>query len=125
MSFLKERAEKFLVIAQVSFDKGFYDMVLFNVEQYIQLYVKYFIYLKSGDYPKSHDLIKLFNYLKTIYEKKCVDDFIKENIDLLSVLQQAYISSCYMPIEYTRDQAEKVLRLVEEFKEMVQQCLTS
>ncbi|WP_338599100.1 HEPN domain-containing protein [Sulfolobus tengchongensis] len=43
MSFLKERAEKFLITAEFNFQKGFYDLVLFNVEQYIQLYIKYLL----------------------------------------------------------------------------------
>lgn len=125
MSFLKDKAEKFLVIAQVSFDRGMYDIVLFSVEQYIKLYIKYLIYLRSSDYPKTQDLIKLFNYLEELYEKKCIEDYLRENIDLISLLQQACISSRYMPIKYTKDQAERIFALVQKFKEVIDHCLTS
>ncbi|MEL9996956.1 MAG: HEPN domain-containing protein [Sulfolobales archaeon] len=54
MSFdlLKKRALSFLRDAKTDFENGDYDLVLFHVEQFVQLYSKYLMYRKIGDYPK-------------------------------------------------------------------------
>lgn len=49
--FLKRRAMGFLEDAKSDYSREYYDLVLFHVEQFIQLYSKYLLYRKIGDYP--------------------------------------------------------------------------
>ena len=51
MSFLRDEAEEFLDNAKYNLGKGFYNLVMFDIEQFIQLYSRFLIYLKLGDYP--------------------------------------------------------------------------
>ncbi|MDW7971178.1 MAG: HEPN domain-containing protein [Nitrososphaerota archaeon] len=45
-----------------------YDLVLFHIEQSLQL--KYLIYKKLGDYPKTHSIIRLIKDIIRIYNAK-------------------------------------------------------
>ncbi|WP_054837085.1 HEPN domain-containing protein [Metallosphaera hakonensis] len=77
MSFLKDRAEEFLDTAKYDLSKGYYNLTLFNVEQFIQLFSKYILYLKSGDFPKTHNVLDLLNNVVLLYGDKCnIKDFI-------------------------------------------------
>jgi len=69
MSFeiLKRRALAFLRDAKEDFNKEDYDLVMFHVEQFIQLYAKYLLYRKLGDFPKMHSIIKLLRDLARVY----------------------------------------------------------
>jgi len=54
---LRRRAEAFMRHAGEDFDRGDYDLVLFHVEQAVQLYAKYLLYRKLGDFPKTHSIV--------------------------------------------------------------------
>jgi HEPN domain-containing protein len=43
MSLLSSRAEELLEQAKFAYNRGYYDLVMFNVEQFIQLKLKSFI----------------------------------------------------------------------------------
>lgn len=57
--FLKRRALDFLACAESDFERGRYSLVLFHVEQFLQLYLKHLLYRKIGDFPKTHSIIRL------------------------------------------------------------------
>ncbi len=40
---MKKRARAFLEDAKTDYTRGYYDLVLFHVEQFLQLYLKYLI----------------------------------------------------------------------------------
>jgi len=46
--FLRRRALSFLESARADYDRGDYDLVLFHVEQFLQLYLKHLLYRKRG-----------------------------------------------------------------------------
>ncbi len=48
----RERAEGFLANAEELFSKGNYDLAAFNIEQYCQLIIKYYLLVKSGRYQE-------------------------------------------------------------------------
>lgn len=66
---LKKRARAFLDSAKADFERGDYDLVLFHVEQFLQLYLKYLLYLKLGDYPKTPSVTRLREILGRFAEK--------------------------------------------------------
>lgn len=106
--------------AEFDFEQGDYDLVLFHIEQFVQLYSKYLLYKKIEDYPKTHSIIRLLRDVSKVYESKELETFIDENLEGLYLLEEAYISSRYLPREYEREIAIKIIdlgkRILEVFK---------
>lgn len=121
---LKKRALAFLSIARYSLERGDYDLVLFHVEQFIQLYSKYLIYKRIGDYPKTHQIVRLLRDLSRVYDNNDLKDFLSENLETLYLLEEAYISSRYLPREYDREIADRVLETADRILEVFR-CLES
>ncbi|MGB9704690.1 MAG: HEPN domain-containing protein, partial [Pyrobaculum sp.] len=85
-------------------EMGEYNLVLFHLEQALQLCLKYRRYEKYGDFPKTHSLKQLFAELGAEVE---IDPLV---IDLL---EDAYIGSRYIPVRYSRESAHRAYREVE------------
>jgi HEPN domain-containing protein len=124
MSFLRDNARQFLEQAKFSMERGFYNLVLFNVEQSIQLNLKFLLYSLTGDFPKTHKISELFKYVINILDNSCnLSNFYEENKDFISIIEFSYISSRYLPQTFSKDDAEKSLRIGEEFSKMIENCL--
>lgn len=108
--FLKRRAKAFLESAQADFARGNYDLVLFHVEQFLQLYLKHLLYRKIGDFPKTHSVVRLIKDVIRVYNGVRLREFYEKNLETLYLLEEAYISSRYLPREYNKDIAERVLK---------------
>ncbi len=113
---LKDKAELFKEEAYEAFEKGRYTLVPFFVEQAIQLYIKHILFKKFGDYPKTHNLRILFEELNKILDVK---NFIYKNDDIIDLIMTSYIEARYTPMEYSRKSAEKSLKFLEEFLEVI------
>lgn len=124
MSFelLKRRALGFLRDAKSDYEIGDYDLVLFHVEQFIQLYLKYLLYRVIGDYPKTHGIIRLLRDVARLYNDCELNRLIEENLEALYLLEESYISSRYLPREYDRNLATRMLELAEKIYEVFK-CL--
>lgn len=119
---LKKRALSFLRDAKTDFENGDYDLVLFHVEQFVQLYSKYLMYRKIGDYPKTHSLIRLLNEIVKIYSDCGLKELLNEYLEAFYLLEESYISSRYLPREYDRNIASRILNLSEKLLEVFK-CL--
>ncbi len=117
-SFLKRRALAFLEDARFDFMREEYDLVLFHVEQFVQLYLKHLLYLRLGDFPKTHSPSELFKLLARVYNREEVMEFYRENLEMLALLEDAYISSRYLPRAFSREVAERALALSERLLEV-------
>jgi len=116
MDFLKKRAEEFLKTADYHLKEGFYHLTAFDLEQALQLYLKYFLFLKLKDYPKTHSLKELMKNLGKAYHKELeIKKIIEKNIHLIANLEEAYISSRYLPAEFTLKQVKEMKKFVEDF----------
>ncbi|BCU67663.1 DNA-binding protein [Sulfolobales archaeon HS-7] len=125
MSFLRDRAEEFLDNAKYNLGRGFYNLVMFDVEQYIQLYCKFLIYLKVGDYPKTHDILALLRDIDKLYSSRCeVSEFITKNKDFLYVIYFSYTQGRYFGTQFTKEDAERSVEIAEKFSGIIR-CLTS
>lgn len=102
MSFLLENAKSFLRAAQRDLEASEYNLVLFHAEQALQLCVKYKLYLKYGDYPKTHALKELMEALGHQYDPLLID-----------LLENAYIASRCLPVRYSSETAKRALNEVE------------
>lgn len=107
MAFLKERASGFYEVAVFLLEKGDYALSAFNIEQAVQLELKYFIWKRLGDFPKTHSLktffqecVKLCPALKELYES---------NVNLVGEIEDAYIMTRYYEKEYEEHEIKNML----------------
>ena len=113
---LKRRALGFLKDAEADFERGEYDLVLFHVEQFLQLMVKSILYEELGSYPKIHSVTRLIKELAKIRD---LHGFYLDNIEMLNLLEEAYITSRYLPREYDREIAERALSFAKKALEVL------
>ncbi|MFH0792290.1 MAG: HEPN domain-containing protein [bacterium] len=112
--FLKERAEIFFESATEQLKKKHYFLSAFSFEQATQLYLKYCLLIKLRDFPKIHELEKLLLEVgKTYRKQKETDRFLKKQASVIGDLNQTYITSRYLPVEFNRYQVEKMGEFVE------------
>ena len=117
-SFLKRRALAFLEDARSDFMREEYDLVLFHVEQFVQLYLKHLLYLRLGDFLRTRSPSELFKLLARVYNREEVMEFYRENLEMLALLEDAYNSSRYLPRTFSREVAERALALSERLLEV-------
>lgn len=117
--FLKKRALAFLESAKNDFTRRSYDLVLFHVEQFVQLYLKHLLFKKIGDFPKTLSIIRLIRDLMKVYDESFIKEFYEENLETLYLLEEAYITSRYLPRQYDREIAERILKFSERILEVL------
>ena len=117
---LKERSEKFLKNAEQLIDQEIYDLAAFNIQQSVELYLKYKLLLSVGSYPKTHSIKRLLREIgKATNKIDKVAKFIEENIDRISNLENAYIMSRYYPSEFEKREVENMLSVAKSIRKLV------
>lgn len=101
--FLKKRGELFLKEGRRLLKEKVYDLAAFHLEQSTQLFLKYTLFLKIGDYPRTHSLRVLLAQLSTVAkgEKQKIEKILEEKIETISNLEDTYFTSRYFPKEFT------------------------
>jgi len=118
--FLKDRGLRFFSNGVELFNRGEYDLSAFNIEQAVQLILKYAIWKKLGDFEKTHEISKLLNdYKDLIDEKAKVDEFIKKYERTINDLEVAYIESRYLPSQFFKEQIEEMINFFEELTDLI------
>ncbi|RUM89654.1 MAG: DNA-binding protein [Thermodesulfatator sp.] len=120
--YLRENAEDFLEEARRLLQDGKYKLAAFHTEQAVQLFLKYFLANRVGDFPKTHRLQEL------LWEcgRECAEfsrvaqDYPSE----LHSLELAYIATRYLPSSYEKKEVEEFLRLAEKVRSLVYECLS-
>lgn len=111
--FLVKRAQSFLENAKDLLQKGEYSLAAFNLEQTSQLYLKYYLFLKLKDFPKTHSLSELLLDIGEVYgDKQAVEKLRIKNASVIGDLEQAYISSRYLPVEFYFPQVKEMEKFV-------------
>ena len=117
---LKERAIKFLKNAERLFDEKVYDIAAFNVQQFVELYLKYKLFIFAGEYPKTHSIKRLIKELGKFAKKEQeVYNFLEDNIDRISNLENAYITARYLPTEFEKKEVENMIDVAKKIKNFV------
>lgn len=120
IDFLKKRADGFLRGAKYHLREGDYNIAAFHLEQACQLHLKYYIFLKIADFPKTHSIQDLLSDIGKVYKRENeVVKFQKENIQLISDLEQAYITSRYFPVEFGKLQVQNMEKFVKSLFEFL------
>lgn len=118
--FLKKRAIEFWERASEDFQKARYNLSALDVEQAVQLWLKHLIFLKAGDFPKTHYLDELIGTVSEVYGRENILNFYKERVLEFKSLEDAYITSRYFPKEFSREEARKIMKLAEELFDLIQ-----
>jgi HEPN domain-containing protein len=119
IDFLKERAREFFEEAKELFKKKRYNLSAFNLEQAIQLFVKYLIGKKLGDWPKTHYLSELVPDLAKTYKSKEILKFYRENELFFENLEDAYFTSRYFPKKFSENSLSQLFEKSEEFLKLI------
>lgn len=86
-----------------------YHLAVFDLEQACQLYLKYTLFLKLREFPPTHSLRDLLRGVGETYKKKkTVEKIFNQNIHLIADLEQAYITSRYLPAEFSPKQVKQI-----------------
>jgi HEPN domain-containing protein len=117
---LRKRAEVFLKNALYLINENEADLAMFNFEQYCQLILKYKLLIIKGTYPRTHSLRQLIKELSEINPKIAILIEDIKNLHYIARLEESYISSRYLPFEYTIDEVKDIGKFViEVFKPLV------
>jgi HEPN domain-containing protein len=116
IKFLKERAFEFWEEGIKLFNEKKYNLSVFNIEQAIQLWIKYLIGIKIGDWPKTHYFSELIESLSDVYKSKKVVAFYKNNEIFFNNLEDAYFTSRYFPKVFSEN---TVSQLIENSKKFI------
>ena len=111
---LRRRAESFLRNAYDLMESGVWDLAMFNLEQYCQLILKYLLLTLKGNYPPTHSLRKLIREISEFDKDalKLIEDM--RNLHYIARLEEAYISSRYLPYTYEENEVRDIGRFVKE-----------
>lgn len=124
--FLKERAESFLRDAKYAFKEKRWFAVAFYLEQASQLLVKYSLFKKIKDFPKTHSIERLLETLGKAYgQEKKVKRFVKNHREIISDLEEAYLTSRYLPVEFTKEKVIKMRNFVEKLRKFLKRVCKS
>jgi HEPN domain-containing protein len=125
---LRKRAEAFMRYAEAALRDGEYDFSCFASEQASQLFMKSVILEVIGEIPRVHSLREMLGVLAASVPEaeELISGFIRNNRDKLRALEDAYISSRYLPSTYQREDAEELVETARKIfqlgKEMLRKC---
>lgn len=115
ISFLKKRAKEFWEEAVRLFNEEKYNLSAFNLEQAIQLWIKYLIGIKVEDWPKVHYFSELIKELSKIYENERFLEFYEQKELFFNNLEDAYYTSRYFPKNFSKNTLKQLLENAAEF----------
>lgn len=115
VDFLKEKADAFLDNAKYNILKKRWFLAAFHLEQTCQLYLKYYLFLKIRRFPKTHSLKELLEGIGKAYkQKRETEKILREKANIIGDLDQAYLTSRYLPVEFSKYQIENMLTFAQE-----------
>ena len=109
---LEKRSRRFLLNAERDFKEREFDSAMFNAEQALQLFLKAKILAKGIEFPKTHEIRKLLEFLSKLENKTL--ELSKEDERILEMLEEAYISSRYLPFSFSEEEAKKTIEFVKK-----------
>ena len=85
---------------------------MFSMEQYTQLILKYKLLVLKGSYPRTYSLRRLIRELGEFYPE--VLELIENinNLHYIARLEEAYITSRYLPYTYEEREVKDIYRFV-------------
>jgi HEPN domain-containing protein len=120
---LLKRSDGFLETALMQARAGMYDLAVFSLEQSLQLFLKATLLRVGSDYPKTHSIRRLLELLTEVTGRSELRELASRYSVELGALEDAYISSRYIPRIYTKDEFERLRAVVEEVRSNVERSV--
>ncbi len=117
---LRRRYREFLIASRMALENELYDLACFLAEQALQLYMKSLLLELVGEYPRTHSIRRLLGELNRILSSEKINEFTWSNRARISMLEDAYYMARYHVKEYTREDAEDMVKLVEEAVRLIE-----
>jgi len=114
---LLKRSKEFLETAEYQISKGFYGIAVFSLEQALQLFLKSKMLVAGVDYPRTHGvrtLLEILSDLESDEKKRSIKHTLSNYLFELGMLEDAYITSRYVMREFTREEAQGLIKTVKE-----------
>ena len=117
----RKRAEAFLRNANRLLDEGEWDLVVFNLEQYMQLILKYKLLITKGTYPRTYSIRRLIRELGESNPELLLLIEETDKLHYVARMEEAYIVSRYLPYEYEEKEVRDLYKfVVEVFRPLVE-----
>ena len=117
-----EKSRRFLINAERNLEEGFIDIGAFSANQSLELYLKAILLKESGDYPHTHDIKNLLRNLLDLSNenvRKKIELILKEKSLVLSLIQDAYLTSRYFSTSYSSDDLKEMISVTKYIKEEI------
>ena len=121
-AYLLKRSQEFYESAMMQFNRGFYGLAAFSLEQSLQLLLKAKLLECGAGYPRVHGVRKLLKLLSEIIEgdgKNVLEEVLRKYSLELALLEDIYITARYVPKEFTADDVRRLKKVVDEVMEAV------
>jgi HEPN domain-containing protein len=120
---LLKRSDGFLETALMQARAGMYDLAVFSLEQSLQLFLEATLLRVGSDYPRTHSIRRLLELLTEATGRSELRELASRYSVELGALEDAYISSRYIPRIYTKDEFERLRAVVEEVRSNVERSV--
>jgi HEPN domain-containing protein len=120
---LLRRSDGFFETALTQARSGMYDLAVFSLEQSLQLFLKAKLLRVGSDYPRTHSIRRLLELLTEVTGRSELRELASRYSVELGALEDAYISSRYIPRIYTKDEFERLRAVVEEVRSNVERSV--
>ena len=120
--YLKEKAIAFFKEAEYDISQKNWFLAAFHLEQSLQIFLKHCLFKKLGDFPKIHSLNALLKEVEKVFPqaKDKILKIRKEKANIISDLNQAYISACYLPVEFNKFQVQNMYQFSRKLLEFLE-----
>lgn len=118
-SYLLERSRRFYQTALMQIERGFLDLAAFSLEQSLQLFLKACLLKLGVDYPRTHSIRKLIDIIYEVTEARQIKELLDKYSVELALLEDAYITSRYVPRDYRIEEVTRVKKAVDSVFELV------
>ncbi|MEM0284999.1 MAG: HEPN domain-containing protein [Sulfolobales archaeon] len=121
---LLERSRRFYESALFQIEKGFYDLAMFSFEQSLQLFLKAALLSLGVDYPRTHSIRRLLELVHELTGDENVKELWVEHSVELALLEDAYITSRYVPRDFRVEEVTRVRGVVDRVIRVVREALS-
>ena len=120
VEYLLRRSKEFLETAKLQIERGMLALAALSLEQALQLFLKARLLERGVLYPRIHDVRRLIEILVEVDpDLKELDNLLKKYQVELSLLEDAYITSRYVPKDFSEEEVKRLLKVVEEVMKAV------
>ncbi|MCD6348363.1 MAG: HEPN domain-containing protein [Candidatus Korarchaeota archaeon] len=122
--YLLRRSKEFYETALMQTERGFLGLAVLSLEQSLQLFLKAKLLENGVDYPRTHSVRRLLELLAEVTStplSQRINQLIDKYSLELALLEDAYITSRYVPRDFREDDVLKLKKAVEEVINVVSQ----